>query len=206
MAGAVDRDQVVAVEDGVVLQHPAAPQPREQGPDAGGGCLGSTVSRRLRMGGSQGAAAIPNSVRRFPRTMASLRLSLPDRRSDGCFSGNIADAAMRWSPGSDRRPSTGSSTAPEHSAGAPTGPGLPGSFRNRIVPTPVSEVIRDAVRAPAYDVQRIPGGFRPPGRKSLRNPVHGSPGNTGSGWAGGNCWGIGASVTRSIVPTVDRRA
>ncbi len=87
MAGAVDRDQVVAVENRLVLQHPAALQPREQGPDAGGGCLGSTVSRRLRMAESQGTAAIPNSVRRFPRTMASLRLSLSNCRSDGYSAG-----------------------------------------------------------------------------------------------------------------------
>ena len=39
-----------------------------------------------------------------------------------------------------RGPSTGSSIPPKHSASALTDPGLPRSFRNRIVPTPVIEV------------------------------------------------------------------
>ncbi len=86
---------------------PSSALPRRSPADrvlkTGGGRLGPAVPGRLRMGGSQGAAAVPDSVRRFPRTMASPRLSLPDRGSDGYFSGNIADAAMRWSPGPDRR-------------------------------------------------------------------------------------------------------
>ncbi len=80
-----------------------------------------------------------------------------------------------WELLPDWRPFNGLAVAPEHSASVLTVPGLTGSFRNRIVPTPVSEVIGDTARALAYDVKGIPDGFRPPDRKSSPNPVHGNP-------------------------------
>ncbi len=64
-------------------------------------------------------------------------------QDDGYVSGNIPNVGMRWPLRLNRHPSTGPAIPPKHSASALADPGLPGSFRNRIVPTPVSEVKAD---------------------------------------------------------------
>ncbi len=76
---------------------------------------------------------------------------------------------------------------------------LPGSFPNRIVPTPAGEAGTDAAGAGAYGIRRVPGGFRPPGRRGPPDPVHGTPWTAGSGRAGGNFWW---SCTNRPSPTV----